>query len=80
MLFGIYIGQVFEEYITGRTPEVKEEQRGNQPERSMLININILLFFQEIIKIRTAHSQYAHRCHRIAPDTVFLKAAEYAFI
>lgn len=80
MLFGIYIGQVFKEYITGRTPEVKEEQRGNQPERSMLININILLFFQEIIKIGTAHGQYAHRRHRIAPHAVFLKPAEHTFI
>jgi hypothetical protein len=45
MLFGIYIRQVFEEYITGSTPEIKKEQRSNQPERSMLIDINILLFF-----------------------------------
>jgi hypothetical protein len=70
MLRFINGGKIIPENITGSTPKIKKEKRCNDPERSMLIDVYILLFFKKVIIIKTAHNHHTHRHDAVGDITV----------
>jgi len=76
----VNIGKIRPENITGGAPEIKKEKRSNDPERSMLINIHILLFLQKVIVIKATDDNNAYRHHTVGNIAVPAKTGADTFI
>lgn len=80
MLFHINTGQVIKKNIAGSASKIKEKKSGNDPERSMCVNVYIVFFFEEMIKIETANNNNADGCNTVTHKTVFTKMTGNTFI
>ena len=79
MLFAVDICKVIEEQIAGSAAKIKKEQRRNDPERCVFINIHILIFLQEMIEIRNADDEDAQRGNTVTLYAVPVEMVGDAF-
>lgn len=79
-MFHINAGEVIKENITGRGSKIKEKKSGNNPERRMYINVYIIFFFEEMIKITTANNDNTNRPNTVTHKTILAKTTANALI